>query len=870
MVDTRLMSEEEGSVERFSPAFESLVKDRGPDGAFREMCKLVGEPVSHQVRLAWQKKVGIVGAQAGPTTLKKKGLTNWYSGPSDDDRFWPALKRYLQEEKGWTEKTIASIDAESTGVMKLLPYPGGTVKAKGLVVGYVQSGKTANYTALIAKAADVGYRLIIVMAGVHNGLRRQTQQRLQAELVNVNTHLSSEWHTLTQPKEDFRATSTNTDAFLAQHSHQRILLVVKKNAHVLKRLVTWLNRGQGRLRAQCPALIIDDEADQAGLNTGRNRRSAVNAMMLELLEALPKSAYVGYTATPFANVLIDPSGKDLYPEDFIVSLPKPEGYFGTELFFGRDPLEDEGHEPPPGPDMFRLVEADEIPMLRPVSRKEVGTFTPEIPDSLRTAIRYFFLATAARWARGHRKKHSSMLIHTALNTHIHTLLAEAVQAEVGALKRALTTKKLRSDLEKLWSEEHPRVTVPGLAPVGFDSVWEQLRDVVARTKVVEDNGQSDERLVYKEELELTDEDAVAHIAVGGNTLSRGLTLEGLVVSYFVRSSTAYDTLLQMGRWFGYRFGYQDLPRLWMTEELQTAFHDLATVEEEIRRDIGRYEELGLTPKQFAVRIRTHPTLAITSRLKMQFAVKGGVNYAGLTRQTTKFMCDNDWLQRNWAAGGELLDELRSSYEQQGAGSRHSYFTGVPEKKIRGFLRQFQFHESQNDLRIELLEKYMDAQVKRGRCDKWTVAVASLKVSSPNLGSGRIGQKGEAFNLINRSVKKRRPPPNSVDLGTMTTQADFAVGLGDATRPTKSGGKKRQVNRPESSEPLLLLYPISAKSTDLQEHGIETNVLGVALAFPELLATDSSAQLIEYVHVGLPSDLLVDEEDLRPELENDDG
>lgn len=864
------MTEEE--IEAFLRGFESFVTTFGPDGATRQLTTMVGEDKARQVRKAWEKKVGIIRDQAGPSTLKKGGLTDWYTGSSEDDRFWPALRRHLIDNKGWSRKAVDSIDAESTGIMRLLPYPGGPVKAKGLVVGYVQSGKTANYTALIAKAADVGYRLIVVLAGIHNGLRQQTQERLEAELVSVNDDLKSEWHTLTQRTEDFRARGTNTDAFLSAHSSQRILLVVKKNAHVLGRLVKWLNAAQPRLREQCPALIIDDEADQAGLNTGKNKRSAINAHLLALLAALPKSAYVGYTATPFANVLVDPSGEDLYPEDFIVSLKKPEGYFGTELFFGRDALESEDVEPPPPPDMFREVADDELPLLRPMSKSGIDSFVPGMPDSLKTAVRYFLLATAARWVRGHRRKHSSMLVHTALNPSVHKLLAQTITDELQHIKRNIRTPKLRNDLEALWAVEHPKVPIPGLSPVPFSDVCDNLKHVVQNTKVVEDNGQSQDRLVYKEELRLTDEDAVAHIAVGGNTLSRGLTLEGLVVSYFVRSSSTYDTLLQMGRWFGYRFGYQDLPRIWMTRQLQNAFHDLATVEHEIRQDIARYAEDGLTPKQFAVRIRTHPNLAITSRLKMQYAVKGGINYAGLTRQTTRFYTDDSWLQANWNAGGALLDEIRKTQGVPKKSGRYAYYEYVPAGLVLKFIKAYQFHEEHDDLQPSLLQRYIDAQVKQGRCTTWTICVAARDKPDPRLKTAELG--GVRFNLINRSLK-RRSSPESVDLGTMSTQSDFTVGLGGertAAGPKQEKSSRKQVNRPKDSQPLLLLYPVSkdslpAKPTEAPaDIGVGRNVLGVAFAFPETTTSEVASSHVEYVHVKLPD--YMDEEEAIPE--EDDG
>ncbi len=864
--------------------FEAMVRIHGPQVAFRNFAQLLGEAAALNVRKTYEIKVGLIKQLPGSPTLQEKRFDDWYSGPSDDDQFWPALKKFLLEGKKWPASTVDSVDRESTNVMKRLPPVFGPVDVKGLVVGYVQSGKTANYSALIAKAADVGYRLIIVLAGIHNSLRRQTQIRLQAELINSNERAKTMWHTLTLPQEDFRARGTNTDAFLSDDSHQRILLVVKKNAQVLKRLIKWLSAAQPRLLEACPALLIDDEADQAGLNTGKvgdDERTAINRLILELKKTLPKSAYVGYTATPFANVLVDPSSEDLYPSNFIVALTKPPGYFGAELFFGREPLDNDDAEVPQPPDMFRPVKDDEVPFVRPKSRADIDSFKPDVPDSLRKAIEYFLLATAARWARGHRMKHSSMLVHTTMSLPVHRALKHRIDAEIKQLRRSLDKSTTRARLEKLWKEEHPKVRREGLAPVPFTAVDAHLGKVLDRLRVVVDNSQSDSRLVYKEEAELDDADEVVHIAVGGNTLSRGLTLEGLIVSYFVRSASAYDTLLQMGRWFGYRFGYEDLPRIWMTDELRQAFRDLATVEEEIRNDIARYEEEKVTPREFAIRIRTHPTLAVTSRLKMQHAVTVQIDYTGFTRQTTFFHHHNeDWLRKNWEAGARLVQELADEGRNFTRDGAHWIASGVPVERVLAFLDRYECHEGHTELRRDFLRKFIEKQNSRGECKSWTVAVVSLKdASKPKTRLGLLDVVP-----VNRSKLQDRG--DGVDLGTITTQENFRLGLSRELRqPSSSDSKRKQPKRPAGSESLLLLVPIDKDSRpqrpdqtngskgqeDRQVRQRETlgaaeHILGLALAFP-----DSKTRSIgeNYIQVQLPEQpVYVESEELF--VEEDDG
>lgn len=866
--------------------FEANVRSYGREVAFRNFAQLLGEPAALRVRNAYEVRVGLIKQLPGSPTLQEKRFEDWYSGPSDDDQFWPPLKKFLLEGKKWPASTVDSVDRESTNVMKRLQPVFGPVDVKGLVVGYVQSGKTANYSALIAKAADVGYRLIIVLAGIHNSLRRQTQIRLQAELISSNERVKTMWHTLTLPQEDFRARGTNTDAFLSDDNHQRILLVVKKNAQVLKRLIRWLAAAQPRLLEACPALLIDDEADQAGLNTGKvgeDERTAINRIILELKKTLPKSAYVGYTATPFANVLVDPSGEDLYPSDFIVALTKPPGYFGAELFFGREPLENDDAEVPRPPDMFRIIKDDEVQFVRPKSRADTESFTPKVPESLRNAIEYFLLATAARWARGHRMKHSSMLVHTTMSLPVHRMLKACIDAEVKQLQRSIDKSSTRERLEKLWLDEHAKVRPVGLDPVPFAALEPHLRNVFDRLRVVVDNSQSDSRLLYKEEAELDDADEVVHIAVGGNTLSRGLTLEGLIVSYFVRSATAYDTLLQMGRWFGYRFGYEDLPRIWMTDELRQAFRDLATVEEEIRNDIARYEEDNVTPREFAVRIRTHPTLAVTSRLKMQYAITVQIDYARSTRQTTYFHHRNpQWLRNNWNAGAALVDTLTRGGHNFTKDGAHWVASAVPVERVLAFLDQYECHDSHTELRREFLRKYIEKQNSRGEYKGWTVAVVSLKdesKSKAHLGSLEIAP-------VNRSKLQDRG--DGVDLGTITTQENFRLGLSpeQQVQVPKKDSKRKQPKRPADSEPLLLLVPIDkdsapkdsaqTKESENQEKrrsrqretlGASEHILGLALAFPDS-KTRSPGE--NYIQVQLPTQSIDDVEIEELTVGDDDG
>ena len=835
-------------------ALSSMVRGgRTPEEAYEELANLIGEEDAKAALKEYEKQAGLIRMLEDPLVIHKRGLRAWYAGPQDGDHCWPALEKYLREEKRWPDDAVKSIDTASTKILSHMQPAGlGSIDTRGLVVGYVQSGKTANYTALIAKAADVGYRLFIVLAGVHNALRRQTQRRLGTELVGLNKTL---WAQLTSDAEDFRASAGgNTDAFLSDRGHLRILCVVKKNAFVLRRLRKWLEAGSKHVLDSCPVLIVDDEADQAGLNAARNpdERTAINRLILDIMNHLPKAAYVGYTATPFANVLVDPSGHDLYPKDFIVELPKPAKYYGAEQLFGREelPRNDDDFEDDGGVDMIRSVPHDDIRLVRPRGTSDRATFEPELAESLDEALRYLLLACAARRTRGPRK-HESMLVHTTLYTDPHESLREVV-ADAWTHYGTLLKRKdgaFRDQLSEQWATECNRVPAAdfGLEAVPFVSLEKDLLQVIDDGKVIVENGASLERLLY-------DDSPRTQIAVGGNTLSRGLTLEGLMVSYFVRSASAYDTLLQMGRWFGYRPGYEDLPRIWMTDELAGWFRDLATVEAEIRQDIRRYDEEELTPEEFAVRIRVHPALAVTSALKMRHALECDISYGGGPRQATIFEHRNaDYLRQNLQAAESLLSSIGEPDDHRTDG--RYVWENIPAKKVREFIRSYRFHDRRPDLNPDSLEGYIRAQNDDGELTSWTVVLASI--SKNRRGTRRIGPV--EVNLLDRSQLAPRPNQSYATVGTVTTQRDLTIGLPE-------GQAKRGVGDPG----LLLLYPIakdsqpaSGKKGKRVALDAVDDVLAVAFDFPPPKKPTPQ----RYVRVDLP---VPQELDLEDEFEDEEA
>jgi len=771
----------------------------------------------------YEQHVGVVREVKAPHYMQSGGRMTWYAGPRPGDHCWPRLVEDL-EHSGFEANSLGQLDDATTRIVSLLEHP-ATVefKTKGLVLGHVQSGKTTNYTGVIAKAADRGYRLVIVLAGIHNELRRQTQNRLTSQLIVPNPTL---WHQLTDPDRDFHPTA-NAPAYFAQYNVQKVLCVVKKNAVVLRKLIGWLEEASEQL-ASIPAIVIDDEVDQAAVAT-----QTINPLIRALLDVLPRTAYVGYTATPFANLLIDPSSDDLYPRHFIVDLPTPEYHYGTDTIFGRDPLdgEDAGDYDDGSLDMVRIVPDEEVAFVRPATQSDVDGFTADIRGELRRSILYFWLATAARRVRGTGVPHSTMLVHTSLRVAVHEALKGPIESLRGTTLARLERgdDRLVQELKALWEQEIARVPAASLGetPTRFSALSRRLREVVSETKVILDNSRSQERLDYSG-------DSVVAIAVGGNTLSRGLTLEGLVVSYFVRAANAYDTLLQMGRWFGYREGYADLPRIWMTSELQGWFRHLAGVEAEIRQDIARYMQDDVTPTTFAVRIRTHPALAITSAAKMKNAVIAAASFGGMRVQTRYFRADDDgWLERNEEAARSLIRRIGGADE----GSRSADISGylwldVPAEELLPFFDDYQVHEKAPNNESRLIADYVRKRNDRGMLETWNVAV---------IGSSTAGRGEFPFGpgvSVPKIIRARLPltPPESADIRTLMSRRDAAADLQVPKGTTLTEARLAQLRRDQRPDtPLLALYAIDKVSPTTRESREPLNAvrdaIGVGIVFP---------------------------------------
>lgn len=707
------------------------------------------------------------------------------------ETYWPYLRNNLREDLG---DALDSVDKSSTQVLQSLRPPREpNFNIRGLVLGYVQSGKTTNFMSLIAKAADVGYRLIVVLAGITNNLRFQTQERFEEKLIASEADSNARWIKLTGLDFDFGQgqikSQVGNAATILKDPKNRIIAVVKKNSTVLRNLNKFID--ESGIAQIVPMLIIDDEADQASINVSshdKNEQSAINAAICQLLRNR-KTAYVAYTATPFANLLIDPNTEDLYPKDFIHVLPKPKGHFGTEDLFGRGPLFGEDLVDSDGIDMIHTIDEDEVAEVRASKRQREEGWQMTVPDSLRKSILWFLLACAARRARGQEQKHMSMLVHTTVSVADHQNLADLIRQDLRLVKREFKTGQNHQVLRELWENESQKVPAESfnLDPIEFERILDQLPEVFDALKIVEDNGQSVDRLNYDNEPQTV-------IAVGGNTLARGLTLEGLMCSYFVRNATAYDTLLQMGRWFGFRNGYQDLPRIWMTEELQGWFQDLALVEADLREELSFYAQSGTTPLEYQAKIRTHPAMMVTSRAKQQDARATDISYSRQKPQTILFHHkDKEWLNNNIDATRTLvsrLQELGIPIDDKTNGTFVA--RGVQPEVILEFLDQYKFVEQSHLGRdnAAALKKYIEKETESGSIKIWNISFYGRKPSKKALVDGvvEVGLD-QPLRTLNRS-QMVNSTPETANIKTLVGPMDR---LNDVSWPTSDGLKEFTAN-----------------------------------------------------------------------------
>lgn len=770
-----------------------------------------------------RENVDIDSAVLDPSTFLP-----WYLGPSENGQWAHYLAR-LHEANA---PGLDTLDRETSAITGLLADPVQTgAKRKGLVMGNVQSGKTRNFAGVIAKAADAHYKFVIVLSGINNNLREQTQTRLNRDLFEA-----TDWYPLTNAESDFSGVMRPGTLF----DRQKLLCaVVKKNTVRLRRLVKMMEDIPFEVRRKTPVLIIDDEADQATPNSlaEQKRISTINRRLRDLWSTVVTGTYVAYTATPFANVLMDPDNEsDLFPSDFVTTIEPGEGYYGAERVFGISDTVNEGNESD-GLGMVREIPMADASSLKPPGDAERrDSFDPELPDSLRAAFRWFVVATAIRRARGQREAHSSMLVHTTHYTLPHFALQKRLVSYRTELLRGLDTVT-RELLFHAWKDEAHEVASEATQPLpSWEDIWLEVPGVLRDLTVIVDNGHSEDRLNYEDKgLPQT------VVAVGGGTLSRGLTLEGLVVSYFTRTSNTYDTLLQMGRWFGYRPGYEDLPRVWVTKGLDEDYAYLARVEKDLRDEIASVQATEYTPRQLGVRVRAHPgRLEVTSKNKMFSADIVQLGLSGTSHQTFLLDGSPSVIQENLSAAGRLTADVQ--FAPLGSAGGRWIARGASGERVAQFIENFRAHSDQRWLTDPVRSGATIRWIERWAVDDaWNlVLVGSGETEGLDRESLYVGE--QELTCLQRTPL-RGSTLERLNLKALTSPTDRVADIDpsayEAELARTEAGRRRIRRTAGAGQGLLLLYALGSRAQAPQDSDSRMDMptsepmLGFAVVFPHV-------------------------------------
>lgn len=815
-----------------------------------------------------------VRMEVGQALVSEEDFEPWYDQAlaEIEPYYWSRYRDYLALEKGFPKSVTASISRDTE---KILSYCGnpkqeGLWDRRGMVVGHVQSGKTANYSGLVCKAADAGYKLIIIIAGISSDLRNQTQSRIDegfigqdseallkgiaARKIGVgnftvasNSDASSGMEhpsTFTSATRDFNKTKATGLGISLKAINNPVVFVIKKNAGILKNLIEWLKVQNTRneiTQIREPLLVIDDEADNASINTKsrKDEVSRINGQIRELLELFERSTYVGYTATPFANIFIDPKsddemfGHDLFPRDFIYTLNPPDNYMGPAEYFSGQEAENRH---------VRLI--DDNGELLPMSHK-INDPLVDLPWSLKKAIRTFILAAAIRRKRGDSKKHCSMMINASRFVNMQELLVSLVHNEWENLRDSIRSyARLRDpaevlkdqflrELHEVWNEEFSDVEE------SWDDIRMILLETILKIKVLSTNSRSSEKLDYGNYPE-----GLHVIAIGGLTLSRGLTLEGLCVSYFLRNTKMYDTLMQMGRWFGYRPNYADLCRVWLPNDALNWYRHVMESVEELREDLLEMVRLNMSPKDFGLKVRRHPSsLMITARNRMGRSqrIVHRVSLSGRLIETSRLLNNEEDLERNRASADRLYSRLAGNSHVN-----HEYgelITGVASEYVVSFVEDFKNHRNSLLTESEKVASFIRKSSDNGSSE-WDVLFAGIKRgdSSPLRFPG-IGLKCQSRTIGDKSNEsvleignKNRVSTRGIDKTGLSEEEIKEVDRDWKSKNPKKPNVPDLKYRYRRTRPLLVIHEIEVIAPEDDQNGLtgfvpEKPVIAWSISFP---------------------------------------
>lgn len=784
-------------------------------------------------------------------TLTKKDRQPWMHTRKEEQKkefYTQRYKNYLVESTDMPNSVINEIFNSTDKILDCManPLQNEGFKNKGLVVGHVQSGKTANYIALINKAADVGFKLIILIAGVHNNLRTQTQKRVNEGFIGFDSlrfkslgvgsgldgDISKRPVSFTSTESDFTRADSTKLTFDPTNSKNPVILVIKKNSSTLKNILNWLETSKDKdtIIRNYPMLLIDDEADNASINTKKkpDEATTINKQIRQILKMFYKVSYVGFTATPFANIFIDPDADheqykdDLFPDDFIYSLETPSNYFGPTKVF----LEDSDK-------YIRLINDNEIDLPVPLPK---DFKISNMPKSFYDALNLFILSIGIKNLRGIKNNNTSMLVNVTHKNSYQSEIKNIIQNELAAILNAIKNNYKRTfneclknvrmkKLYDLWQKEYKSSN-------DFFCIMSEVIKLELQIKTLLINNKSQDQLNYDD---YKNDGGLHVVAVGGYSLSRGFTLEGLTISYFLRNTAMYDTLLQMGRWFGYRDRYHDICRIYLTSQSLEWYEHITDATEELRSEFEMMQRNNLTPREFGLKIKKHPdSLLITAKNKMYSGtdIIGELSYSEGKFETAKLQADRLIIEHNFTIFSDFLTLLTTNNTyQNGINKGNIVWKDIDFDIVLNFINRFVVFKGDEEF-YKYMKEFLILE-KNASLRTWDVVLVSNKsnantITINNLTIGKQSRKirsnSEATGYFNIAGGGNR----------IIRQWDEAEGLEDLIEEIKAEAKvdKLELIKPSyfrfhRKKPLLALTVLSVSEAS----EIKNDMVAFGISFP---------------------------------------
>lgn len=825
------------------------------------------------------------------------------------------------------------------------PKKEGTWDRRGMVVGHVQSGKTSNYVGLINKATDAGYKVIIIIAGTISSLRRQTQERIDSGYIGRNSSafirekenkivgvgnytvgtdiysLTSAYYNKGDEGDFSQAVANRLNIPIGKNP---VVFVIKKNKSILENLIDWFSKdvnakvvdGTPKL-FDVPALIIDDEADAASVNASRdiNDIKTINRLIRTLLNIFNQNTFIGYTATPYANLFISQEhneeatttvknktykiGEDLFPRDFIINIKAPTNYIGAAKIFGYENANSELTKEPL--DIFRVIDDYDPPFFRTINRENKDILPEYLPPSLERAIKSFILTCAIRRVRGHENKHNSMLVHVALLVRWIDRVAYLVNEKTKEYKNAIQSEDetLLSELKELYETDFLPTTKNVLDNLDYTDIrikehsWEEvkkeLKNAVLKINVRSVHGtRSTTNLEYHniEEIDYNrHENGLSVIAVGGSRLSRGITLEGLSVSYYIRTTRMYDSLMQMGRWFGYRPGYVDLCRLYTTNQIFEWFNHITMATEEMRNDFDEMTATHQRPKDFRLKVRNHHgLLTITSLNKLYFSQDIEISFSGENPQTYCLLKTKSAIENNFNTLKSLISTIgfpakENRIETSKGKTRYLFYPNSNIEPVCNFIDAYKIE--QPSISNATLSEYIRTQSRANKIREWSICLVSntdekvfinrydhnpndTRVPKDDVMTYDLVSNGE---IITLGCSVRNQPKNgrfgehyTIAKNQIDDLKDRQVDLAIKTNTTN---KEIKEQRASEKKGLLLIYALDERGTPNVNNGIP--IVGYSLHFPRI-DDEVKVSYTATINKGFDEEVMTDDD--NPENENE--